>query len=207
MAATARVERRLAAILAADMVGYSRLVEADEAGTLAALRELAQRGDRPAAGRAPGAHRQADGRRRPRRVRLAWSTRSRCAVAIQRAMAERQAGVPSRAPDRVPHRHQPGRRGGRGRRRPARRRGERRRAPGAAVRAGRRAGLGHRLRPPGGQARLRLRAPRRAAAQEHRAAGAGVPGRSSERRDRAAAHHGAGTARAAVASRCCRSRT
>ncbi len=32
-----RVERRLAAILAADMVGYSRLMEVDEAGTLAAL--------------------------------------------------------------------------------------------------------------------------------------------------------------------------
>src|SRR6266511_4226393 len=34
-----RVQRRLAAILAADVVGYSRLVERDEAGTLAALRE------------------------------------------------------------------------------------------------------------------------------------------------------------------------
>ncbi len=33
-----RVERRLAAILAADVVGYSRLMEQDEAGTLAALR-------------------------------------------------------------------------------------------------------------------------------------------------------------------------
>jgi len=33
------MERRLAAILVADMVGYSRLVEADEAGTLAALKE------------------------------------------------------------------------------------------------------------------------------------------------------------------------
>jgi adenylate cyclase len=32
------MERRLAAILAADVVGYSRLVEADEAGTLAALK-------------------------------------------------------------------------------------------------------------------------------------------------------------------------
>jgi adenylate cyclase len=31
-------QRRLAAILAADVVGYSRLMEADEAGTLAALR-------------------------------------------------------------------------------------------------------------------------------------------------------------------------
>ena len=35
---TNRVERRLAAILAADMVGYSRMVAADEAGALAALR-------------------------------------------------------------------------------------------------------------------------------------------------------------------------
>ncbi len=32
--ASDRVERRLAAILAADMVGYSRLMEADEAGTI-----------------------------------------------------------------------------------------------------------------------------------------------------------------------------
>ena len=32
------VERRLAAVVAADMVGYSRLMEADEAGTLARLK-------------------------------------------------------------------------------------------------------------------------------------------------------------------------
>jgi class 3 adenylate cyclase len=31
--------RRLAAILVADVVGYSRLMEADETGTLAALKE------------------------------------------------------------------------------------------------------------------------------------------------------------------------
>jgi TolB-like protein/class 3 adenylate cyclase len=36
-------ERRLAAILAADVVGYARLIEQDEAATLAALRELRQR--------------------------------------------------------------------------------------------------------------------------------------------------------------------
>jgi len=36
--AETRVERRLAAILAADVVGYSRLMGADEAGTLAALK-------------------------------------------------------------------------------------------------------------------------------------------------------------------------
>ena len=33
-----RVERRLAAILAADIAGYSRLMGADEVGTLAALK-------------------------------------------------------------------------------------------------------------------------------------------------------------------------
>ncbi len=33
-----RAQRRLAAILAADVVGFSRLMEADEAGTLAVLK-------------------------------------------------------------------------------------------------------------------------------------------------------------------------
>jgi class 3 adenylate cyclase len=35
-----RVERKLAAVLAADVVGYSRLVGADEAGTIARLKAL-----------------------------------------------------------------------------------------------------------------------------------------------------------------------
>jgi class 3 adenylate cyclase len=35
----AREQRKLAAILAADVVGYSRLMERDESGTLARLRE------------------------------------------------------------------------------------------------------------------------------------------------------------------------
>src|SRR6266852_253700 len=39
-AGPARVERRLAAILAADVAGYSRLVEADEEGTLGRLKAL-----------------------------------------------------------------------------------------------------------------------------------------------------------------------
>ena len=34
------VQRRLTTVVAADVVGYSRLVEADEAGTLAALKRL-----------------------------------------------------------------------------------------------------------------------------------------------------------------------
>ena len=39
-AGQARVERRLAAILVADVAGYSRLIEADEEGTLGRLRVL-----------------------------------------------------------------------------------------------------------------------------------------------------------------------
>ncbi len=35
-----RVQRRLAAILTADLVGYSRFMEADEEGTLARLKSL-----------------------------------------------------------------------------------------------------------------------------------------------------------------------
>jgi adenylate cyclase len=38
--ATARLERRLSAILAADVVGYSRLMERDEAGTFERLKQL-----------------------------------------------------------------------------------------------------------------------------------------------------------------------
>jgi adenylate cyclase len=38
--AAERIQRRLAAILAADVVGYSRLMAADEAGTLAELSAL-----------------------------------------------------------------------------------------------------------------------------------------------------------------------
>ncbi len=38
--ANIRVERRLAAIMAVDIVGYSRLVETDEARTLADIRRI-----------------------------------------------------------------------------------------------------------------------------------------------------------------------
>ena len=38
--AGAKVERRLAAVLAADVAGYSRLMGVDEEGTLAALKDL-----------------------------------------------------------------------------------------------------------------------------------------------------------------------
>ena len=39
-AGSGRVERRLAAILAADVAGYSRLIEADEEGTFGRLKAL-----------------------------------------------------------------------------------------------------------------------------------------------------------------------
>ena len=42
--ATERVERRLAAVLAADVAGYSRLIGADEAGTLQVFKEEMRRG-------------------------------------------------------------------------------------------------------------------------------------------------------------------
>jgi class 3 adenylate cyclase len=38
-----RVERRLAAIMAADIVAYSRLIETDESGTHSAIRDLRSR--------------------------------------------------------------------------------------------------------------------------------------------------------------------
>jgi hypothetical protein len=45
--ATERAERRLAAILAADVAGYSRLMGADEEGTLGPAQGASARADRP----------------------------------------------------------------------------------------------------------------------------------------------------------------
>src|SRR5216683_2295116 len=88
-----RTERKLAAILAADVVGYSRLMGADEEGTLARLR----------------AHRRTliDPKIKEHHGRIVKTTGDgilvefasavdavRCAVEIQRGMADRNAGVP-----------------------------------------------------------------------------------------------------------------
>ena len=88
-----RVERRLAAIFAGDVAGYSRLMGADEEGTLAALK----------------AHRRAvvDPKITEHRGQIVKTTGDgilvefasvvdavRCAVDIQRLMAERNAEVP-----------------------------------------------------------------------------------------------------------------
>src|SRR5438552_13931593 len=91
--AEARVQRRLAAILAADVAGYSRLMGADEEGTLAALKELRRE--------------LADPKIKEHRGRIVKTTGDgllvefasvvdavRCAVEVQREMAERNAGVP-----------------------------------------------------------------------------------------------------------------
>ena len=182
MAATARAERRLAAIMAADIVGYSKLVEQDEAGTLGAIRELRREVIDPLLAEHHGriVKLMGDGAI----VEFASVVDAvACAVAVQRAVAERQAEVAPERRHRVPDRGQSRRRGGRGRR-PARRRGERRRPAGAALRAGWRADLGHRLRPSQRQARTRPRAEGRAAAQEHQRAGAGLSGPDGARRCR-----------------------
>ena len=94
--AAARVERRLTAILAADIVGYSRLVEQDEAGTLAAIRALRREVVDPLLAERHG-----------RIVKLMGDgiiaefgsvvDAVACAVAVQKTLATRQAGL---APER-----------------------------------------------------------------------------------------------------------
>ena len=86
--------RRLAAILAADVAGYSRLMGADEEGTLARLkalrRELFDPDDRRASGRIVKT--TGDGLL----VEFASVVDAvRCAVAVQREMAARNAGTPA----------------------------------------------------------------------------------------------------------------
>ncbi|HEX6014883.1 MAG TPA: adenylate/guanylate cyclase domain-containing protein [Geminicoccaceae bacterium] len=91
--ARARAGRRLAAILAADVVGYSSLIERDEAGTLAAIRDLRREAIEPLIVERHG-----------RVVKLMGDgaiaefgsvvDAVACAVAIQKAMAERQVEVP-----------------------------------------------------------------------------------------------------------------
>ena len=89
----ARVRRHLAAILAADLAGYARLMSEDEDGTLGGLRAWR--------------HQVADPRIRQRRGRIIKSTGDgflvefasvvdavRCAVEMQREMAARNSDVP-----------------------------------------------------------------------------------------------------------------
>jgi hypothetical protein len=89
-----RVERRLTAILAADVAGYSRLMGADEEGTLAALKAIRRElGDlKIAEHRGRIVKTTGDGLL----VEFASVVDAvRCAVEIQRGMAERNADVPA----------------------------------------------------------------------------------------------------------------
>jgi TolB-like protein len=92
--AQARVERRLAAILAADVAGYSRLMGEDEEGTLAALRAVRRE--------------LADPKIAEHRGRIVKTTGDgllvefasvvdavRCAVEVQREMIARNAATPA----------------------------------------------------------------------------------------------------------------
>ena len=91
--AEARVERRLAAILAADVAGYSRLMAVDEEGTLAALKAARREIIDPEIGEHRGriVKTTGDGAL----VEFASAVEAvRCALEIQRAMAGRNADVP-----------------------------------------------------------------------------------------------------------------
>ena len=83
--------RRLAAILAADVAGYSRLMGADEEGTLERLKALRGELIDPKNRRAPWSHRQDDRRQRAKFASVVDAVR--CAVEVQQAMPERNASV------------------------------------------------------------------------------------------------------------------
>jgi adenylate cyclase len=88
-----RAERRLAAILAADVVGYSRLMEQDEAGTLAALKSRRREILQPVVSKHHGrmVKLMGDGVL----VEFASAVNAvACAVELQRGMAEANADAP-----------------------------------------------------------------------------------------------------------------
>ena len=93
-AGPARVERRLAAILAADVAGYSRLIEADEEGTLGRLKALrAELIDPKIAG-----HRGRIVKTTGDGLLVEFSSvvdALRCAIEVQAGVSERNAAVPA----------------------------------------------------------------------------------------------------------------
>src|SRR6516165_4389376 len=87
------VQRRLAAILAADVAGYSRMVGADEVGTLAALKAHRRELIDPKIAKHHGriVKTTGDGML----VEFASVVEAvRCAVEVQRGIAERNTGTP-----------------------------------------------------------------------------------------------------------------
>src|SRR5262245_49411115 len=88
-----RSQRRLAAILAADVVGYSRLMEADEAGTLAALKARRKQVLQPLVATHQGRVFKVAGDG----VLVEFSSAVnavQCAVDLQRAMGEANSDLP-----------------------------------------------------------------------------------------------------------------
>ena len=115
------VQRRLAAILAADVVGYSRLMSIDEMGTLNALKAHRRELIDPAIAAHHGRMVKTTGD--GALVEFASVVDAvGCAIVIQRAMIGRNPGK-SRRTKRVPHQHQRRRHHHRWRRHPWRRRG------------------------------------------------------------------------------------
>jgi len=88
------VERRLAAILAADLVGYSRLMEADEVGTLARLKTIRLELIDPAIAKCKGRLIKTTGD--GMLVEFQSVTEAvRCAVEFQQSMARRNHDMPA----------------------------------------------------------------------------------------------------------------
>jgi adenylate cyclase len=106
--------RKIAAILAADIVGFSKLAGADEERTLAQLRALRSDLIDPTIAIHHGrvVKRTGDGAL----VEFCSVVEAvRYAIEVQNGMVERNAGLPLRSPHRVPYRH-PSRRHRRGER-------------------------------------------------------------------------------------------
>jgi len=91
--ATERIERRLAAILAADIAGYSRLMGADEEGTLERFKALRGELVDPKIGEHRGRMVKTTGDGILIEFPSVIEAVS-CAVAVQREMARRNAGTP-----------------------------------------------------------------------------------------------------------------
>jgi adenylate cyclase len=89
-----RVERRLAAILAVDVAGYSTLMGADEEGTLARLKALRRELIEPSIAEHRGriVKTTGDG------LLIEFTSvvdALRCAIEVQQAMRDRNAGIPA----------------------------------------------------------------------------------------------------------------